>query len=69
VFQNPPRFIAQPLATRRKPSAHLNPFGFSPTHIADTKNQKSLNLSQRTKKENNEITDLKQINLTKKDRL
>jgi len=34
------------------------------------KNQKSLNLSQRTKKENNEITDLNtQIDFTKSDRV
>jgi hypothetical protein len=45
---NAVRSIAQPLAARRRPTTPLSTFGFSPTHKADAKNQKSLNFYHRS---------------------
>ncbi len=39
------------VSNKAKATTPLNPFGFLPTHIAYTKNQKSLNFSQRKKKD------------------
>jgi len=48
LFQNSTLRIFKPLAAMRWPTEHLSTFGFSLTHIANTKNQKSLNLCLRS---------------------
>ena len=63
MFQKPPQNHILNVGNKAKTHAHLSTFGFSPTHMADTKNQKSLNFCLRTNKKDNDKSKENQNNI------